>query len=75
MLSARVGGIDPQSTTTNGPRLRRLASWIARATTSLPVPVSPSMSTLSSVPAIFSSVENTRRMFGDAPTIEPNRSA
>ena len=34
-----------QSTTTNGPAARDDASWIARATSSLPVPVSPRIST------------------------------
>ena len=65
MLSASVGGIDPQSTTTNGPPLRSLASWIALATSSLPVPVSPRMSTESGVFATFSRTLKTRRIFGD----------
>ena len=45
MLSASVGGMLPQSTTTKAPSLRSLASWIALATSSLPVPVSPRMRT------------------------------
>ena len=36
---------------TNGPCRRRLSSWICRATSSLPVPLSPSISTVKSVVA------------------------
>ena len=52
-----VGGIAPQSTTTNG-LVARAAScaWIARARSSLPVPLSPSMSTVRSVRAARSSM-------------------
>src|SRR5690242_18721753 len=42
----------PQFTATNGCLLRRLHVWIARATTSLPVPVSPVRRTDMSVGAI-----------------------
>ena len=38
----------PQSTTTNGPAARALRRWIASASASLPVPVSPSISTVTS---------------------------
>jgi len=44
-----------QSTTTNGPSGRPLASWIARAASSLPVPDSPSISTVASVGDAISS--------------------
>ena len=46
-----VGGTAAQLIATNGPRARGLASWIARATSSLPVPVSPVMSTLAALGA------------------------
>ncbi len=44
----------PQLTTTNGPSRRGLAKWMARATSSLPVPLSPVMRTVPSTRAIFS---------------------
>ena len=47
-LSKSVSGIAPQSTATNGAEARGLAWWIARATSSLPVPVSPVTSTVKS---------------------------
>jgi hypothetical protein len=47
-------GIEPQSSTTNGLDLRGEVLWSARATISLPVPVSPVMSTVSSLGATFS---------------------
>ena len=37
--------VAPQFTGTNGPRARRERWWMARATSSLPVPLSPAMST------------------------------
>ena len=40
-----LSGSAPQSTGTNGPAARGLAAWIARATSSLPVPLSPRIST------------------------------
>ncbi len=75
MLSASVGGMLPQSTTTNGPLLRGLASWMALATTSLPVPVSPRMSTDRGVGAMRSRTPKTRRMRGLRPTSGPKPSA
>ena len=39
--SSRFSGIAPQLTATNGLSRRWLLSWIARATSSLPVPLSP----------------------------------
>jgi len=45
-LSKRLSGTSAQLTATNGPRARGPASWMARATSSLPVPVSPSISTV-----------------------------
>ena len=40
-----------QLTLTKGPSLRRLKRWTARATNSLPVPVSPKISTVASLGA------------------------
>ena len=48
-----------QLTATNGPVRRPLAPWISRAITSLPVPVSPRISTLASVSAIWSMRSST----------------
>ena len=44
-LSSSVSGIAEQFTATNGPLARCDRSWIVRATSSLPVPVSPRIST------------------------------
>ncbi len=44
-------GMAAQLTATNGRRLARLALWIARAISSLPVPVLPRISTLASLAA------------------------
>ena len=48
---------------------RGLQSWIARAMSSLPVPVSPLMRTVESVGATVSTCCNTNRRFGLVPTI------
>ena len=40
-LSISSSGIAAQFTSTKGPAARRLWAWIARATSSLPVPFSP----------------------------------
>ena len=57
----------PQSSTTNGLRLRGEAWWMPRAIISLPVPVSPVTSTVSSDGATFSSVAKISRMRTEAP--------
>ena len=49
--STRVSGSAQQLTATKGPPARGLASWMKRAINSLPVPVSPWISTVASVPA------------------------
>lgn len=67
MLSARLAGIEPQSSTTKGPPLRSLASCTLFATTSLPVPVSPRIRIESGVFATFSRTPNTRRILGEEP--------
>ena len=41
----------PQLTARNGRVRRRLRSWMVRATSSLPVPLSPVMNTVTAVPA------------------------
>ena len=50
-LSSRLSGIAAQLIATNGPLAPRLARWSALATSSLPVPLSPVMSTVVSVSA------------------------
>ena len=57
--SMRLSGIAEQLTATKGPARRGLASWMARATSSLPVPLSPSMRTLAAVGATFSMSAST----------------
>jgi hypothetical protein len=44
-LSMSSSGIAAQFTSTKGPLRRRLIAWMCRATSSLPVPFSPKMST------------------------------
>ena len=51
-LEERLGDA-PASTATMGFLFRRLMAWISRASTSLPVPFSPVISTEASVGAIF----------------------
>ena len=50
-----VSVIAAQFTGTNGPSLLALRSWIVRAATSFPVPLSPSNNTVEFVRATFSS--------------------
>ena len=54
--ATRVGVMEAQSTATNGALARLLRRWIIRATISLPVPVSPSITTVASVPATRATV-------------------
>ena len=53
-LSNSSAGIAPQLTGTKGPLFRPDTSWIARATTSLPVPDSPKINTLALLSATCS---------------------
>jgi hypothetical protein len=53
-LSRRASGIAPQFTATKGPSRRGPRRWSARATSSLPVPLSPSMRTVVSKAAATS---------------------
>jgi hypothetical protein len=66
-------GSDARSQTTNGPCLRGEAAWIASAASSLPVPVSPWMSTTASLTAARDSSEKTCCMAGMALSSAPNR--
>lgn len=56
MLSTKFSGNAAQSSTTNGPDDRRLLSCTALAKSSLPVPVSPVISTGVSVPALWATL-------------------
>ena len=53
---------------TKGPFARWDAQWTAWARSSLPVPVSPMISTGLSVTAIFSRISFVRRMQSDSPS-------
>ena len=55
-LSSTPSAMALQSTAMNGPALRADAVWIARATSSLPVPLSPATSTVASVSATRAAV-------------------
>src|SRR6266850_1301706 len=70
--ASNEGGIAAQLTRMNArlPRLERL--WIARATSSLPVPVSPWIRTVESVGATFAICANTVRSASEEPTISSN---
>ena len=63
----RVAGIAPQFTATNGFSLRGERLWIARATISLPVPLSPLMTTLAFEGATFFTSSKTRCIAGPEP--------
>ena len=67
-LSSRVSVSAPQLTLMNGPIARLLSRWIARATSSLPVPLSPAMNTVVSLAATFSTVRRTASIRSPAPT-------
>ena len=61
-LSARVSGRAAQSTTTNGFSLRVEFLWMERANSSLPVPVSPTSSTLMSLVAAWATESRQESM-------------
>ena len=63
-LSSRVSVNAPQLTEMSGALLRWLRSWMARATSSLPVPVSPRMRTVASVEATARICSKTRSILG-----------
>ncbi len=60
--SKRLSGTAPQSKITKGPRARGERSWRARATSSLPVPVSPRTSTVASEGATRESSAKSARI-------------
>ena len=66
-LSKSVSVMAPASTATIGLPLRKLWAWISRASTSLPVPFSPVMSTVASVGAILSRVLRIAFIAGEVP--------
>ena len=68
-LSMRFSGIDAQFMGTNALSRRELARCSAWAISSLPVPVSPVMSTEQSVSATRRTMSNTRSSCGSSPTI------
>ncbi len=65
--SIRSSGIAAQFTCTNGPSRRRLSRCTARATSSLPTPLSPQMSTVALVGAAFTIAPFT----APRPTLSP----
>ena len=74
-LSISSGGIAAQLTLTNGPADTELLRWIARAISSLPVPLSPAMNTVVSLAATFSTIRRTAAIFSPAPTSSENLSS
>ncbi len=61
-LSTRLSGTAGRFTATNGPLRRSECSWTYRANISLPVPLSPVISTVTGLEAIFSAIPATVRM-------------
>ncbi len=57
----------------NGPSARRDSRWMARATSSLPVPLSPAMNTVVSAAATLSTARSTAAIFCDVPMISSKR--
>ena len=68
-----MGGIAAPLILRNGPSRRPLIRWIARATSSFPVPVSPVIRTEKGDAAAFSITFRTSSQAGEPPTI-PNHS-
>ena len=66
-LSSSDSASAAQCSFTNGPVARGLRSWIAAAISSLPVPVSPVMSTLARDGATWATVLNTACIGGALP--------
>ena len=65
--SSRFSGIAPQLTEMNGRSARTPLAWITFAISSLPVPLSPSMSTGRSVGAAFSAISSASSSLGLSP--------
>ncbi|MDP9891697.1 hypothetical protein J2W32_001916 [Variovorax boronicumulans] len=72
-LSIRLGDSAPQFTARNGCSRRRLMSCTARATSSLPVPLSPWMNTVTAVRATREICRYTRCISCERPTSGPKR--
>jgi hypothetical protein len=68
-------GNPAQLMATNGLSARRLWEWMLRATSSLPVPLSPRISTVESVGAIFRTSPRIERSAGDGATMSGTRFA
>ena len=73
-LSYNSRGTEAQLTRISGRPCRRLRSWIARLTSSFPVPDSPVIITVASVGATTSMSFTTCAMVGLWPTMSPNDS-
>ncbi len=67
--SRMLSGMAAQLTATNGPPARALLPWMKRARSSLPVPLSPSTSTVALEGAACVATSSTRRSAGLCPTI------
>ena len=63
-VSSRVSGIAAQATLMSGCVCLPLSWWMARATSSLPVPVSPWISTVASLGATVAMRSAMRAMLG-----------
>jgi hypothetical protein len=74
-LSISSEGIAPQLTGTKGMAARAPESWIRRATSSLPVPESPTMCTGAWLRATLAIMARTRSMAGELPSSLPAPSA
>ena len=70
-LSKSVDEMPPRLTLTNGAWRRRLLRWMASATSSLPVPLSPVMRTDASVAATRPTIWRIRRRRGSLPITSP----
>ena len=70
-LSRSVSGNAAQLTATNGRSRRPDAAWIARATSSLPVPRSPAIRTGRGITATRATRSSSSRICGDSPTSRP----
>jgi len=70
MDPASERGSEAQSTATKGAAARGLLSWMARANSSLPTPVSPVTNAAASLPAASATTSRQRRMAALTPTME-----
>ena len=66
-LSSSVSGRAAQLTLTKAASARGLSAWIARAASSLPVPLSPAISTVEEVRATVRIMSKTERIAADVP--------